>query len=144
MSDPAVLLQSLHIEEMPVTRSQAQLRSQSDGRNSRASLGRGGASLPSPNHSAQATPVQSYTGRQYYTQPLTPMSARRAIEGLEANFSVDRVQDYDSGREKYYAFQLRTPVAVRIYEPSRGQARIECSCEAHRVSKLECAHIYVR
>lgn len=145
--DPTSLFQSLHLDEMPVTRSQAQLTSQRGGRNPRSGRGRGRAPPPPAvsSHSLhpQGAPVQSYTGRQYYTQALSPTSARRATEGLESNFSVDHVQSYDSGREKYYAFQLRTRVAVRIYEPNGGQARIECSCEAYRITQSECVHIYV-
>lgn len=72
------------------------------------------------------------------------MSAQRATEGLESSFSVDLVQGYDSGRERYYAFQLGTPVSVRIYEPTAGRARLECSCEDHRITQSECAHIFVR
>ncbi len=147
MSDPSRLFQSLNIGEMPVTRSQAHSTSQRGGRNPRSSHGRGRApprpATPGQALPPQAAPVRSHTGRQYYTQALSPLSARRATEGLESNFSVDRVQSYDSGREKYYAFQLRTPVAVRVYEPNAGRARIECSCEAHRVSQSECAHIFV-
>lgn len=152
MSDPANLFQSLHLDEMPVTRSQAHPTQQRGGRNARPSRGRGRGRtrvLPPPIGSAQASlpgsaPVQSYTGRQYYTQALSPTSAQRATEGLESNFCVDRVQSHDSGRERYYAFQLRTPVAVRIYEPTSGRARMECSCEAHRLTQSECAHIFVR
>ncbi len=151
MSDPAHLFQSLHLDEMPVTRSQAHPTQQRGGRNARLNRGRGrgrARAPPPPLVLAQisppgSTPVQSYTGRQYYTQALSPTSAQRAIEGLESNFCVDRVQSHDSGRERYYAFQLRTPVAVRIYEPTGGRARMECSCEAHRVTRSECAHIFV-
>jgi len=153
MSDPARLFQSLHLDEMPVTRSQAHPTQQRGGRNARSSRGlsrgRGRARAPPPpivpaqTSSPRLAPVQSYTGRHYDTQALSPTSAQRATEGLESNFSVDRVQSHDSGRERYYAFQLRTPVAVRIYEPTSGRARMECSCEAHRVTQSECAHIFV-
>ena len=147
MSDPARLLQSLHLGEMPVTRSQAHSTTQRGGRNPRASRGRGRPPPPLATSGQafppQSDPVRSYTGRQYYTQALSPLSAQRATEGLESNFLVERVQSYDSGRERYYAFQLKTPVAVRIYEPNAGRARIECSCEAHRATESECAHIYV-
>ncbi len=154
MSDPAHLFQSLHLDEMPVTRSQAQPSQQRGGRNARAGRGRGRgrgrARAPPPSivtardSSPGSPPVQSFTGRQYYTQALSPTSAQRATEGLESNFCVDRVQSHDSGRERYYAFQLRTPVAVRIYEPANGRARMECSCEAHRVTHSECTHMFVR
>ena len=149
MSDPARLFQSLHIDDMPVTRSQAQPASQRGARTPRSSRGRGrGRAPPPPMISGPATrppvePVSSFTGRQYYTQALSPTSAERATEGLESNFSVDLVQSHDSGRDKYFAFQLRTPVAVRIYEPSGGRARVDCSCEAHRETQSECPHIYV-
>ena len=147
MSDPSRLLQSLRLDEMPVTRSQAHSAPHRGGRHPRASQGRGRGALrpetPSQALSPQVTPVRSFTGHQYYTQALSPLSARRATEGLESNFAVDRVQSYDSGREKYYAFQLRLPVAVRIYEPDGDSARVECSCEGYQTSQSECPHIYV-
>lgn len=147
MSDPARLFQGLHLEEMPVTRSQARPSSQRGGRNPLSNRGRGRAppllTTPGQTLPPQVPPVRSYTGRQYFTQALSPTSARRATEGLESSFSVDRVQSQGSGRERYYAFQLGTPVAVRIHEPDGGHARIECSCETHRVTQSECAHIYV-
>lgn len=151
MSHPARLLQSLQLEEMPVTRSQAHPAQQRGGRSTRSGgRGRGRARAPLPptlpTHAGipNPAPVHSYTGRRYYTQALSPTSAQRATEGLESNFFVDTVQSLDSGREKYYAFQLKIPVAVRIYEPTGGRARIECSCEIHRASdRSECIHIFV-
>ena len=147
MSEPYHLLPSLRLDEMPVTRSQARSAPQRGGRNPRSGQGRGRAPPRAENPSqalpSQINPVRSFTGRQYYTQALSPVSAQRATEGLESNFAVDRVQSYDSGRERYYAFQLRLPVAVRIYEPDDGSARVECSCEAYRFSQSECTHIYV-
>lgn len=149
MSDSARLFQGLHLEDMPVTRSQATSMQQRGRGNPRLSRGRGRTRHPLPparpaHAPPEIAPVRSYTGRQYYTQALSPTSAQRATEGLEANFSVDRVQRLDSGRERYYAFQLRTPVAVRVYEPNSGRARMECSCETYRSTQSECAHIYVR
>ena len=148
MSDPSYNFQSLHIYEMPVTRSQAHATSNSRGRNPQSSQGHGQAptrpGTPGQAFLPPVSPIRGYTGHQYHIQALSPLSAHRAAEGLESNFSVGRVQSYGSGRERYYAFQLRTPVAVRIYEPEGDHARAECSCEVHRVTHSDCAHIWVR
>ena len=142
MSDPARLFQSLYLDEMPVTRSQSNLAQQRGGRNPRGrGRGRGRAQTPAP----PVAPVQAPSGLQYDTQLLSPTSASRVHEGLESSFSVDRVQAVATGRHGYYAFQLSTPVAVRIHNPASGRARVyECTCEVSRTTQSPCVHVYVR
>ena len=147
MSDPAHLFHHLRIDQMPVTRSQARFSSHRE-RNPLSGRGRGRApaalATPGRDLPPQARVIVSFTGRQYSTEALSPVSARRATEGLESTFSIDRIGSQDSGLERYFAFQLRTPVAVRIYEPDGGRTRVECTCETFQGSQSECVHIYVR
>jgi len=141
MSDPARLFQSLYLDDMPVTRSQANRAQQRGSRNPRGrGRGRGRAQAPPP----PVAPVQAPSGLQYDTQLLSPTSASRVTEGLESSFTVDRVQSLASGHYGYYAFQLSTPVAVRIHDPASGRVRIyECTCEVYRNTQSPCVHIYV-
>ena len=149
MSNPARSLQNLYLEEMPVTRSQASriqrreaqdhLRTRSQGQNQASHR------FPHNPHAPynQAATTHSFTSRRSYPQAQPPVLGERANEGLEANFIVDGIEGLDSGQQRYYAFQLTTPVAVRIYEPDAGLSRIECSCETYRVNRRECIHISV-
>ena len=123
---------------MPITRSQTQIPHQRPGRNFR---GRGHARTQAP--PPPVAPIRGYTGLQYDTQNLSPNTARRAIDGLESDFLVDRVQSHGSGLERYYAFQLKAPFAVRVHNPAAGQSRVECTCEDFRSNRHTCAHIFV-
>ena len=145
MYDSTRSFQNLNLEEMPVTRSQA---SHAQRREAHYNYpihrrSRGQALHASQSSSTQAAPIGSYTGRQYYTQARVPISDERASEGREAHFTIDAIEGLDSGQEKYYAFQLKTPVALRMYEPAAGHSRIECSCETFRTDKPDCIHVYV-
>ena len=145
MYDSARSFQNLNLEDMPVTRSQAQHAQRRAGghRQSSHMHGRGQASrAPQPSYT-QAAPIGSYSGRQYYTQARIPVSNERASEGQEAHFTIDAIEGLDSGQERYYAFQLKAPVALRLYEPAAGHSRIECSCETFRTDKPDCIHVYV-
>ena len=141
MSDPARLLQSLNLDDMPVTRSQSQTPQQRGGRSPRGrGRGRGRAQPPPP----QVGPIRAHSGIHYDTQILSPTSSRRAAEGLQSEFWVDRLSSYGLGGDRYYAFQISKPVAVRIHDPSGGTGRVyECTCEDFRNTQRPCAHVWV-
>ena len=93
----------------------------------------------------QVGPIRSHSGIQYDTQMLSPTSSRRAAEGLQSEFMVDRLEGFNFGRDRYYAFQLSKPVAVRIHDPAVGADRIfECTCAEFRNTLRPCAHVWVR
>lgn len=50
----------------------------------------------------------------YGTQQLSPGSAQTAVEGLGSTFLVELSQGHRHGRDRYHAFQLQTPIAVRV------------------------------
>lgn len=68
MSDPAHLFQSLRLDDMPVTRSQAHVPQQRGGRNPRSNRGRGRGRGRAQAPPTRVVPVRIFTGRQYYTQ----------------------------------------------------------------------------
>ena len=141
MSDPARLLQSLNLNDMPVTRSQSQIPQQRGSRTPRGGgrrRGRGRAQI-------QVGPIRSHSGMRYDTQMLSPTSSRRAAEGLQSEFIVDRLEGFNTGRDRYYAFQLSKPVTVRIHDPAIGADRfLECTCVEFQTPLQPCAHIWVR
>ena len=92
---------------MPVTRFQTDF-SRGRGRGGRRP---GRAPLP------PALPIPGYAGFRYDTQHLSPVSAERAAEGIEAGFILHSLKSMTDGRDRYIAFQLHVPVAIRIYDP---------------------------
>ena len=64
-----------------------------------------------------ALPIPGYAGLRYDTQHLSPVSAERAAEGIEASFIFHSLASMTDGRDRYIAFQLYVPVAVRVYDP---------------------------
>ena len=139
MSDPSRFFQNFDMDDMLVTRSEDQTPPQRGGRNL---LGRGRVRPQGP--PPPITPVQGFTGLRYDTQYLSPTSAQRAIEGLRSSdFVVDRVQSHGFGQDRYFAFQLSAPTAVRLYTPAGGRSRIQCTCEDYRSIPSACVHIYV-
>ncbi|KAL2049768.1 hypothetical protein ABVK25_009991 [Lepraria finkii] len=139
MSDPARLFQTLNLDDMPVTRSQSQIPPQRGGRSPRGGGRRRGRGRAQP----QVGPIRSHSGIQYDTQMLSPTSSRRAAEGLQSEFMVDRLEGFNFGRDRYYAFQLSKPVAVRIHDPAVGADRIfECTCAEFRNKLRPCAHVW--
>ena len=79
---------------MPVTRFQAH---SSRGRD-RGGRRPGRAPLP------PALPIPGYTGFRYDTQQLSPVSAERAAEGIEAGFILHSLKSIIDGRDRYIAF----------------------------------------
>ena len=78
---------------MPVTRFQTPF---SRGR-SRGSRRPGRAPLP------PALPIPGYAGLHYDTRHLSPVSAERAAEGIEAGFILHSVKSMTDGRDRYVA-----------------------------------------
>ena len=129
---------------MPTTRSQTH---SSQHRPWRASRGRGrgdrrlGRALISP-----TLPVPEHAGFHYDIGHLSPISAERAIEGIEAGFMFHSLAGMTDNRDRYIAFQLYIPVAVRIYDPvvqRSQQNKVTCSCKDYQRTQSACAHLYV-
>ena len=137
MSDPLSRFQGLCIDGMAETRAQRRREQQRAGTAAGSrGRGRGAASV-----SAQPlAPIHGHSGMLYYTQRLPPESASRANEGLESDFFVDQLQRHGTGHGTYYAFQLKKPVSVRIYDPANGTSRVKCTCG----DQTPCIHVYVR
>ena len=150
MSDPARLFQSLHLDDMPVTRSQSRsphLAQQQQQQQRRRTLtprgrgrGRGRGQPPIP----LARPTRAHSGIQYDTQVLSPTSSQHAVEGLQSVFVVNRVEKHEPGPDNYYVFQLSKPVEVSIHDPAGNAGKIyECTCDVFRNTQAPCPHIYV-
>ena len=104
---------------MPVTRFQTHF---SRGR------GRGGR-CPDRAPLPPALPIPGYTRFRYDTQHLSPVSARRAAEGIKADFILHSLKSIIDSRDRYIAFQLHFPVAIRIYNPVIQQLQpIRATC----------------
>lgn len=54
---------------------------------------------------------------RYDTKHLSPNSARTAVEGLRSTFIVEDIKPFEDGRERYYAFRMKKPIAVRVGPP---------------------------
>ena len=96
--------------------------------------------------SSLALPIPGYAGLRYDTQHLSPVSAERAAEGIEANFIFHSLTSMTDGRDRYMAFQLYIPVAVRVYDPFAQrlqQTRVTCNCTDYQNTRSACAHLYV-
>ena len=57
-------------------------------------------------------PIPGYALFCYDTQNLSPVSAERAAEGIEASFIFHSLKN----QNRYIAFQLFVPIAVRVYD----------------------------
>ena len=93
-----------------------------------------------------ALPIPGYAGLHYDTQNLSPVSAERAAEGIEAGFILHSLKSMTDGRDRYVAFQLHIPVAIRVYDPfvQRLQPmRVTCNCVDYQSTQPACAHLYV-
>ena len=137
MSEPSCSFQSLHLDEMPITRSQGQ-----PSQTGRGSRGRGRdrldplsrPSTPNPRAGPSRPPANPLT------LPTGPL--RRPQDRLDPHISVECLWNFALGNDSYYAIQLN-PVSVRIYTPSGGRGRVTCSCDVFRSTQGPCAHIYV-
>lgn len=126
---------------MPTTRSQTHLSQQGP-------LGDRGRRDRRPNRapSSLALPIPDYTEIHYDTQDLSPVSAERAAEGSEASFIYHSLKSKTDGEDKYLAFQLYIPVAVRVYDPVSQrlqQDRVTCTYVDYQSSHSACVHLYV-
>ena len=91
-------------------------------------------------------PIPGFAGVYYDTQRLSPTSAERAAEGIEAGFIFQSLQSMIDGQDRYLAFQLHMPVAIRVYDPSSQrihQERVTCNCRDYQSTQSACAHLYV-
>ena len=91
-------------------------------------------------------PIPGYAGLFYDTQNLSPAAAGRAAEGIEAGFLFWELRSLSDGRDRYMAFQLYAPVAVRIYDPVTQrlqQNKVTCNCRDYQSTQSACAHLYV-
>ena len=91
-------------------------------------------------------PMAGYAGLHYDTQQLSPLSAQRATEGIEAGFIFHSLKSIKEGQDRYVAFQLYIPVAVRVYDPAvqrLQQDRVTCNCVDYQSTQTACAHLYV-
>ena len=52
--------------------------------------------------------------RRYDTRNLSPNSAQKVVQGFESTFFVDKLLPHGDGRDKYWAFELKKPIAVRV------------------------------
>ncbi len=131
---------------MPETRSQTKLGQLRGGRPSVGrgrGRGRGRFAHASKTSTGSDTSVHKHSELGDSTQNLTPGSSRRATQGFNLELYVDRLQRHESTRGAYYAFQLKTPVSVRIYNPDIGEGKVECTCEDHQHHRSACIHINV-
>lgn len=60
---------------------------------------------------------------RYDTQHLSPNSAQTVVEGLGSTFMVHHIRPHGDGRDRYYAFQLINPIAVRVCTFQGGSPR---------------------
>ena len=118
-----------------VTRSQAHLPQR-----------QGGRRRPDRTPLPLTLPIPGYAGFRYNTQHLSPVSAERATEGIEAGFMFHSLKSITDGQDRYIAFQLHVPIAVRVYDPVAHrlqQDRVTCNCVAYQSTQSACAHLYV-
>ena len=144
MSEPARILQSLNLDDMPVTRSGLRTSQEPQrGAMSPRTRGRGRGRVQTP--LPPVDPTTAYSGVEYDTDIFSPTFAQRARKGLQSEMVVDQVQRYGSGSDRYYAFQISKPVAVHIHDPAGSSDRIiECTCNKYKDTEIPCKHIWVR
>lgn len=144
MSEPARILQSLNLDDMPVTRSGLQT-SQDPPRGAMSPRTRGRARGRVQTPVPPVDPTKAYSGVEYDTDIFSPTFAQRARKGLQSEMVVDQVQSHGSGSDRYYAFQISKPVIVHIHDPAGSSDRIiECTCDKYKDTETPCKHIWVR
>ena len=131
----------------PLTRSEAQRQRRQRERLQRQQAAAQQTSGTSTGNT-QDTLIRGHTGLLYNVRSLhTANFQRTAIRGLQSeNFMVDISRKHEfTDTTHYFAFQLREPASVRVFDPAgRSERRVSCSCEAfgEDPSTVVCAHIY--
>ena len=141
MSNPLSRFGNLDINDMAETRSQ-RLRGQRGARRATSARGRGRGGAAGQLPTTSITPIRGHSGALYNIQNLSPDSNRRATEGLAADFDVDKLYSHADRSDAWFAFQLKKPVSVRIFDPAFGANRVECTCRGSDGSTC-CIHVYV-
>lgn len=121
---------------MPVTRFQTPFSRDRD----RGSRRPGRAPLP------PALPIPGYVGLHYDTRHLSPVSTKRATEGIEAGFILHSLKSMANSRDRYIAFQLHIPVAIQVYNPVAQRLqpiRATCNCIDYQSTQSTYAHLYM-
>lgn len=143
MSNPLSRFGNLDINDMAETRSQRG-RGQRGARRATSGRGRGRGGTAGQPPATPVTPIRGHSGALYNIQNLSPDSNRRAAEGLAAGLYVDELYSHEreDRSDAWFAFQLKKPVSVRIFNPAFGANRVECSCGLSNESTC-CIHLYV-
>lgn len=136
MPEPSHLLQTLKLEEMPVTRSQGQ-----PSRTPGVFRGRGRGRLNPLSRPSTEAPG-SHPEQSHYTVSALDPSGQQRPDRLDAQISVTRMHNISLDDDEYCAIQLN-PISVRIYSPNGGLGRVTCSCDTFRTTQAPCAHITV-
>ena len=144
MSVPSFAFGNLDLDDMAETRSQARQRGSRGGRGGRGhDRGRGGRpSVSDPQvPPTPTTPLTAHMRFTYNGGGFTHQQRIRAEKGFSSAFLVERLEaktDYRRGR--YYALQIKNPVALRLYAPDSDGPAITCSCADGTTT---CKHIFV-
>lgn len=128
---------------MPIALPQTHISQQG----SREALRGDGENNRQPNRTPSSLPlsIPGYGGLRYDIQHLSPVSAARAVEGIDASFMFHNLESITDDQNRYIAFQLHVPVAVRVYEPdiqALRQNRVTCNCIDYQSTQSACAHLY--
>jgi len=144
MPNPLSRFGNLDINDMAETRSQ-RLRGQRGVRRATSGRGRGRGGPAGRPPATSITPIRGQSGALYNIQNLSPDSNIRAAEGLAADLYVDKLYSHERAdrSDAWFAFQLKKPVSVRIFDPAFGANRVECSCRGSDEPTC-CIHLYVR
>lgn len=141
MSNPLSRFGNLDLNDMAETRSQRQ-RGQRAARRATTGRGRGRGRAAEQPPSTPIAPIRGRSGVLYNIQNLSPSSNLRAAEGLATEFSVDKFRLCETAQDAYYAFELKKPVSVRVFDPAFGPNRVVCYCGDSDESTC-CMHLYV-
>lgn len=142
MSTPTRQLRNLHIEDMPMTRSQRRALEQRQRETEASERVMPSIEVPGPISTVQdiplpATVIQGHSGTSSDSQQVKSTPQHRTLEGLTAGFDIYRSTDFSS----FYAIQLHRPISVCIHDPSNCDTPVTCSCgDANPV----CIHVMVR
>lgn len=143
MSAPHLEFGKLDLGDMAETRSQARQRGPRGGRGGRG-RGRGRGGGPSTSDPqvppTPTTPLAAHMRFTYNGRGFTEQQRVRAEKGFSSAFIVETLEPkIDHRRGRYYALQIKKPVALRIYAPGTDGTPITCSCGDETL----CKHIFV-